>query len=167
MLWYCGHCYNHFKYKPSCTPAKYDSLASVHSSAQDTSPQFSTSGQPTSLTAYGTATLSCAVVGSPQPTVQWFKDGAAVVLDSRVTKDPIDNSLRITSLQDSDGGNYHCVVSNTAGRVRSRTATLEVACESVVYPHCCWFSKHIPRGTAVYCPTVGNDPTICHLHCES
>ena len=70
-----------------------------------------------------TVTLDCSVTGSPTPTITWYKD----TLQLQETS----GSLRITNVQNSDVGRYHCVASNTAGSVRSLTATLQLACKYV------------------------------------
>ena len=60
-----------------------------------------------SVTATGTEPLS----------YQWKKDGIRI-------KKANTNTLSITAVQKSDEGGYTCVVSNTAGTVTSKPATL-------------------------------------------
>ena len=66
-----------------------------------------------SVTATGTAPLS----------YQWQKDGVNLTDGGRI-KGASTSTLSITSVQKSDEGGYTCVVSNTAGTVTSKPATL-------------------------------------------
>ena len=49
-------------------------------------------------------------------------------MGGRITQDS-SGSLQITSVQNSDGGEYYCLARNTAGSVTSLTAELQVACK--------------------------------------
>ena len=93
------------------------------------SPQFLS--QPTDMIAAlsSTVTLDCSASGNP--TITWYKDRQPLSLDSRRQRQS-DGSLRITNLQNSDGGQYYCLASDSAaGSVASLTATLQIACKSV------------------------------------
>jgi hypothetical protein len=63
----------------------------------------------------GSATFSVVATGTPAPTYQWMKDGAPLA-------GATNSVLSLFSL--TVGGNYSVVVSNVAGSVVSRTATL-------------------------------------------
>ncbi|KAJ8955696.1 hypothetical protein NQ318_008568 [Aromia moschata] len=59
--------------------------------------------------------LDCAANGNPNPTINWLKDGYAIDmndLDSRFTLVGTTRSLRITKIQEQDGGTYHCRAEN-------------------------------------------------------
>ena len=82
-----------------------------------------------SVTATGTAPLS----------YQWQKDGGNLTDGDRI-KGATTAKLSITAVQKSDEGSYTCVVSNTAGAVTSKPATLTLG-------ECCFISLQ-PYGTA-------------------
>ena len=78
--------------------------------------------------AYQRAALQCSGFGSPDPTVEWFKDGQRLIITERI--EIVGDQLIINNLQGSDAGTYFCELTTEAiGRVRSRTATLEIAGE--------------------------------------
>ncbi|CAH1125665.1 unnamed protein product [Ceutorhynchus assimilis] len=59
--------------------------------------------------------LDCAANGNPNPTVTWLKDGFAIDmndLDSRFSLVGSTSSLRITRIQEQDGGTYQCRAEN-------------------------------------------------------
>ena len=94
--------------------------------AQGTAPQFIV--QPINVTVYGSASIQCSALGSPQPTLLWFKDEVRVVLDSRISVDSL-GYLQISSVQNTDAGDYYCMASNAVGSVRSTVGTLSIACK--------------------------------------
>ena len=77
--------------------------------------------------------LNCTVVGSPQLSVEWTKDG--VVLN--ITADPQlsttssgnTHSLTIQNVHRSDEGQYRCVANNSVGSTASEAGTLTVHCK--------------------------------------
>ena len=94
------------------------------------------------------ATLRCAFDGVPQPEVTWYREGEP--LEPRghrlVLPDGALFFLRVTQSRGGgggggsrsggsggDAGTYWCVARNAAGQVRSRNATLTVACKSSSY----------------------------------
>jgi hypothetical protein len=94
------------------------------------SPVFVT--QPADASAYvgGTISLSAAALGTGTM-YQWYRDGQALVNDSRVSGAG-SATLTIVNVQLSDAGSYSCVVTNVAGSMTSLSATVEViACDSV------------------------------------
>ncbi len=99
------------------------------SAGQATSPQFTT--QPTDVIAYGEALIPCSSVGTPHPSVTWFKDNVQIVTSNRIV---IDNAgaLVVTALVPTDAGVYDCVASNSEGSIRSKTARLDIACKCTV-----------------------------------
>ena len=73
------------------------------------------------------ATLQCGVSGSPAPSVAWYKEGeGAVVVEGGITVSG-SGELRISSVSQSDAGNYYCIASNVIGSIRSLSAALEIA----------------------------------------
>ena len=94
-----------------------------------TSPQFLS--QPTNVIAAPSSTVTLACSASGNPAITWYKDRLLLSLDSRRQRQS-DGSLHITNLQNSDGGQYYCVASDSAaGSVASLTATLQIACKYV------------------------------------
>ena len=83
------------------------------------------SAQPLSIsTSQGnTATFSISAVGTPTPSFQWYKNGAAI---SGATSSMY--ATPAASLSDS-GSTYYVVVSNSAGSVQSASATLTVTAQ--------------------------------------
>lgn len=95
------------------------------------------------------ATLNCHAVGEPEPTVTWYKEGAAVRTAPQDARShrvllPTGNLffLRVVhGRKESDSGVYWCEAANGLGKARSRNATLTVAGKSIVcgqdYTHGC------------------------------
>ncbi|XP_065828951.1 contactin-3-like isoform X2 [Oscarella lobularis] len=72
-----------------------------------------------------TYTFACAATGTGPLVVTWYKDDQ-LIADSRLTK-TASGGLQITNFQSKDEGLYHCIVSNVAGRLKSRVARATVA----------------------------------------
>ena len=71
--------------------------------------------------------ITCAVEGSPVPTVTWLKDGMKSVYGEVKTfqgKDSSTSVLTISSFEEQHVGNYACQATNAIGNVTSREATL-------------------------------------------
>ena len=68
---------------------------------------------------YSSVLLMCETTGSPQPTVQWFRDGVAI---------PNERSSRLTipSVLLSDRGQYYCTATNSEGSTQSDVAYINV-----------------------------------------
>ena len=66
----------------------------------------------------GTVTFNCSAQGGPNNTYQWQNDGRDMINET-------DTTLIISNITAMNGGNYTCVVSNTAGN-DSATAVLYV-----------------------------------------
>lgn len=77
--------------------------------------------QPASATAVvgGSVTLSVAYTGSPAPTFQWAKDGAAISSATSAT-------LVLSSVTLASAGNYTVTITNSLGNVTSAAATITV-----------------------------------------
>ncbi len=71
------------------------------------------------VTAGSIARLTVVANGAPQPTLQWFKNGAAI-------PGATDYTLVIPGVQPSDAGNYAVVATNSGGSVTSGAGTLTV-----------------------------------------
>ena len=77
--------------------------------------------------------LTCMASGSPAPTITWFRNGAPLSLDQRITMNA-DGTLHIANITENTdatraGVPYHCTAMNKFGTIRSRTAVLSYACE--------------------------------------
>jgi roundabout, axon guidance receptor 2 len=76
-------------------------------------------------------TLNCKAEGSPEPKIDWYKDGTPLAIEpGHQMLLPSGNLffLSVThSRRDSDSGVYWCEAKNELGVVRSRNATLRVA----------------------------------------
>ena len=57
-------------------------------------------------------TLICPIIGTPKPTLQWFKN------DQPLQSFDIDEQYVLTDIQTSDAGIYRCVAMNRAGRAQ-------------------------------------------------
>ncbi len=64
-------------------------------------------------------TFTVAASGSPTPTLQWRKNGAAIPGATA-------NTFTLASVQATDAGDYSAVATNSAGSATSNTATLQV-----------------------------------------
>ncbi|QQP41265.1 Roundabout -like protein 2like, partial [Caligus rogercresseyi] len=70
---------------------------------------------------------------SPDPKISWFKDGSRLESspDRMVLPDGSLFFLRVVhSKKESDAGDYHCQAENSAGSIKSHSASLEIACKS-------------------------------------
>ena len=85
------------------------------------------SGVRFSVTATGTEPLS----------YQWQKDGVNLT-DGSSIRGTSTSTLSITAVQKGDEGGYTCVVSNTAGTVTSKPATLEIGKSIIIFPQCAY-----------------------------
>jgi hypothetical protein len=69
-----------------------------------------------------TASLECAVAGTPLPKVTWLKNGVEVVPNENVRIDQFDDGrqkLTILEASPDDIGQYHCVAVNEAGKAET------------------------------------------------
>eukprot|EP01051_Picozoa_sp_SAG22_P003575 SAG22_NODE_176_length_16162_cov_30.625910_8_plen_2203_part_00 len=68
--------------------------------------------------------------GKPEgPTFTWFKDGKAIAAAGPPETHPagvLQSSLALGRVSEKDGGAYHCVVANSAGRSHTQPVRLEV-----------------------------------------
>ncbi|KAJ8046694.1 Neuronal cell adhesion molecule [Holothuria leucospilota] len=74
-------------------------------------------------------TLTCRVSGLPTPSVIWYKDDDQLdllQLDQKWTMEE-DGSLHITSVEETDEGDYHCEANNTHGIIISNRIRLSRA----------------------------------------
>ena len=62
--------------------------------------------------------LRCLVKGDPKPQVTWLFNGNYLQKDTKYLIRPRTLSIVIRKFQESDGGNYTCIATNSAGRRR-------------------------------------------------
>uniref|UniRef100_A0A9J8BUK6 Protogenin homolog b (Gallus gallus) n=1 Tax=Cyprinus carpio carpio TaxID=630221 RepID=A0A9J8BUK6_CYPCA len=81
---------------------------------------------PAEVTLGSVVRFSCAVSGSTPAVISWKLNQRSVPLDSdRITVLP-NGVLQICDVTMKDAGNYHCLATNMASRVRSREAKLTI-----------------------------------------
>jgi len=93
--------------------------ATLTVNAAATAPSITSQPASSTVTAGGSASFSVTATGSPAPTYQWQKGGAAIAGATAAT-------LSLTSVQTADAGTYAVVIANSAGSVTSASATLTV-----------------------------------------
>ncbi|XP_053624068.1 titin homolog isoform X6 [Plodia interpunctella] len=84
--------------------------------------------------------LTCQVVGSPAPTVTWYKDGEEVIVDSRRTKsqDEHFHTLEIAPTTLEDGGVYEAMARNSCGAISCRCSlVVDKGIRAYVAPEFC------------------------------
>ena len=93
--------------------------ATLTVNSANTAPMITTQPSSQSVTVGSSVTFSVLATGTPTPTYQWRKDGAAI---SGATA----TSYTISSPVSGDAGSYSVLVTNAAGSVTSSSATLTV-----------------------------------------
>ncbi|GFS64202.1 roundabout homolog 2 [Trichonephila inaurata madagascariensis] len=79
------------------------------------------------------ATLNCKAEGRPEPTIEWYHEGAKVKNTANRMVLPSGSLFFlhvIHTKREQDTGTYWCLATNEIGKTKSRNATLEVAGES-------------------------------------
>lgn len=71
-----------------------------------------------------TVHLECPVAVNPPPRITWAKDGFVIGSDNNHVLQNSGMVFVIHNLQDSDGGNYECEVTNSNGETLHRTFTV-------------------------------------------
>lgn len=87
--------------------------------ATPVAPEFASHPASQSVTAGTAVTLSAVVTGSPQPTLQWQRDGQPILGATEPT-------LNLGPVQPADAGDYRLVAVNPSGTATSAVATLTV-----------------------------------------
>ncbi len=82
-------------------------------------PVITTQPSAQSVTALSNVTFTVAASGSPTPTYQWLKNGAAISGATNAT-------LTLSSVSSTDAANYAAVATNSAGSVTSNSVALAV-----------------------------------------
>lgn len=86
---------------------------------QNSAPAIVSAPQTAFVSIYGSVNLTCVVSGSPQPSIQWFKDGAPLPGE-------VFPSFFIESVDLNDRGVYHCEATNSLGVARSAAAVINI-----------------------------------------
>ncbi|CAG9781712.1 unnamed protein product [Diatraea saccharalis] len=84
--------------------------------------------------------LTCQVVGSPPPTLTWYKDGQEVTLDGRHTasQDEHFHTLEIAPTTLEDGGVYEAMARNSCGAISCRCSlVVDKGIRAYVAPEFC------------------------------
>lgn len=81
------------------------------------------------------ATLACAAIGVPSPSVVWSFNGSPVSTTARVVIQPPltsggSSTLTVLGVMEVDEGEYRCVANNSEGTAMSDSASLQLAGES-------------------------------------
>ena len=84
---------------------------------EEGSPEFLSKFKDCEVVAGSELKLECKFAGSPQPEVEWFKDGGPLVKNNRITCTVSDDStsLVIKKTEADDEGWYRCRISNERG----------------------------------------------------
>lgn len=90
------------------------------------SPIFITAPQQTAAAIGSIATFTCAAVGIPPPTVQWF------IGMELVGEEPV---LMVTDVGKDKAGTYMCIVSNEAGQSTSSAQLTAFGNNTVIIGH--------------------------------
>ena len=92
-------------------------------------PQFSSKLRDLEVAKGSRIKLTCSVIGSPEPEVEWFRNGFPVASDSDKYISHVDSmgiaSLEIRNLLRTDTGEYTCMARNFNGQA-STSADLRV-----------------------------------------
>ena len=102
-----------------------------------TSPQFTVQPSGAPIAYAQTATLACQAIGTPSPTITWWRGSLPVPTMAGKHSQLSDNSLQITDFSSIDEGEYACIAENSDGSVRSRNASITLACELYGTRVCC------------------------------
>ncbi|XP_052894838.1 protein sax-3-like [Anopheles moucheti] len=107
-------------------------LLMLHSAQALQNPRITEHPIDTTVPRHEPATLNCKAEGIPQPTIQWYKDGAPlkILQGSHRIALPAGGLFFlkvVNSRRESDAGVYWCEARNENGIARSRNATLQVA----------------------------------------
>ncbi|PAA59987.1 hypothetical protein BOX15_Mlig017207g2 [Macrostomum lignano] len=106
------------------------------------------------------AVIRCSASGSPQPTISWFKDGAALTPDSRrlVTRSD-GQELEIVSVGPESQGVYRCEAVNGAGRDSAEVRLTVVEAPSIDEANLVYDMRgRVDKPAVVECPVRGTPP---------
>lgn len=96
-------------------------------------PEFTTALKSVNIKSGETAVFECALSGTPQPEVKWYKDGKEVKPDTTHKIEQLPDGrqkLTVTRATDKDIGEYVCEAISPAGAVTT-AAALDVKSKSM------------------------------------
>ncbi|MFZ4430540.1 MAG: Kelch repeat-containing protein, partial [Phycisphaerales bacterium] len=88
-------------------------------------PAFTLQPSASSVLEGRSARFRATAVGSPTPSLQWTRNGAPLVAETRISGE-LSGELVIREVAPSDAGSFAAVATNAAGSVASQSATLSV-----------------------------------------
>ena len=103
-------------------------LPTIISIARQAQPYFEK--RPTSVVAsrHQPFVWECHIRGVPEPVVQWYHNGQAIIYDQNRVK-LASGSLHFISVLEQYNGSYVCEGSNTLGKISSQPVAFVVACK--------------------------------------
>ena len=106
----------------------YFYIVTFVSTARQKQPYFEKRPQSAIASRFHPFLWECRIRGVPEPAVQWYHNGQAVVYDQNRVK-LTSGALHFISVLKQYNGSYVCEGSNTLGKISSQPVAFIVACE--------------------------------------
>ncbi|XP_064420214.1 hemicentin-2 [Latimeria chalumnae] len=97
--------------------------------------------------------LPCEAMGSPRPSINWQREGFAIVTGAGLTLLP-NGGLQIVPVAVKDAGNYVCIAQNAAGTAVGKTR-LVVQVPPAISPHAKDFRVRLDKSVTLPCEAEG------------
>ncbi|KAL5515451.1 hypothetical protein EMCRGX_G000618 [Ephydatia muelleri] len=105
--------------------------------------------------------FDCFAVGTPVPTISWFKDGVAISPSSRVTFAQTDKILAISNVTMGDGGAYSCKATQTGGySITSAAAQLTILVPPTIVQSFIKTDQYASLPSNLTCTATGTAPLV-------